>query len=80
LEVLLNAGEVELLDVAVLQEQLLTLIWRGNRIDHQPGDHDDYANAAAGVIVAVKSAKAPVPWGVMAAVLEARPRQNIGFF
>lgn len=50
LEPKLNAGEVELLDVPELQEQLLTLVWRGTKIDHQPGDHDDYANAAAGAI------------------------------
>jgi hypothetical protein len=47
----LNAGEVELLDDGKLQEQLLTLVIRGSKIDHQPGDHDDYANAAAGAIV-----------------------------
>jgi hypothetical protein len=41
----LNAGEIELLDVPKLQEQLLTLVVRGSRIDHQPGDHDDYSNS-----------------------------------
>ena len=51
LEPMLNAGEVELLDVPTMQEQLLTLVWRGTKIDHQPGDHDDYANAAAGAVV-----------------------------
>jgi hypothetical protein len=30
----LNAHQVELLDVPKLQEQLLTLVIRGNRIDH----------------------------------------------
>jgi hypothetical protein len=30
---------------------LLTLVIRGSKIDHQPGDHDDYANAAAGALV-----------------------------
>ncbi|RUV59644.1 hypothetical protein EOA85_11145 [Mesorhizobium sp. M5C.F.Ca.IN.020.29.1.1] len=49
-EPLLNAGDIELLDVPKLQEQLLTLIVRGAQIDHQPGDHDDFANAAAGVL------------------------------
>jgi hypothetical protein len=53
LEPRLNAGEVELLDIPQLQEQLLTLVWRGNRIDHQNGDHDDWANAAAGAVWAV---------------------------
>ena len=52
LEPQLNAGEVELLDDGKLQEQLLTLVQRGGKIDHQPGDHDDYANAAAGAIEA----------------------------
>jgi hypothetical protein len=47
----LNAGEVELLDIGKLQEQMLTLVIRGAKIDHMPGDHDDLANAAAGAIV-----------------------------
>jgi hypothetical protein len=51
-EPLLTAGEIELLDVAKLQEQLLTLIWRGTKIDHQVGDHDDFANACCGVLAA----------------------------
>jgi hypothetical protein len=46
----LNAGEVELIDDAKLQEQLLTLVYRGSKITHQPGDHDDFANAACGAI------------------------------
>jgi len=50
LEPKLNAGEVELLDITELQEQLLTLIVRSGKIDHQPGDHDDHANAAAGAL------------------------------
>jgi hypothetical protein len=51
----LNAGEVELLDDGKLQEQLLTLVVRGGKIDHQPGDHDDLANAACGSIVIATS-------------------------
>ncbi|ESX95997.1 hypothetical protein [Mesorhizobium sp. LNJC405B00] len=46
----LNAGDIELLDVGKLQEQLLTLVVRGAQIDHQIGDHDDWANSAAGVL------------------------------
>lgn len=46
----LNAGEVELLDVPVLQEELLTLVRRGSKTDHQNGDHDDHANACVGAI------------------------------
>lgn len=51
LEPALNAGEVELPDLPVLQEQLLTLVVKGTRIDHQAStDHDDHANAVAGVV------------------------------
>ncbi len=50
LEPLLNAGEVELLDVPKLQEQMLGLVWRGAKIDHMAGEHDDYSNAAAGAL------------------------------
>jgi hypothetical protein len=46
----LNAGEIELPDIPKLQEQLLTLVIRGAHIDHQPGDHDDWANAVAGAV------------------------------
>src|SRR5262249_45310698 len=53
----LNAGEVELLDLPKLQEQLLTLVVRGGRIDHQAGDHDDWANAASGTIWLVRESK-----------------------
>ncbi len=50
LEPRLNAGEVLLPDVALLEQQLLSLVWRGNKIDHPSGEHDDWANAAAGAI------------------------------
>lgn len=50
-EPLLNAGEVELLDHPKLQEQLLTLVMRGSKVDHEPGGHDDHANAACLAIV-----------------------------
>jgi hypothetical protein len=50
-EPLLAASEVELYGAPKLQEQLLTLVWRGSKIDHQSGDHDDFANAAAGALV-----------------------------
>jgi hypothetical protein len=48
LEPRINAGEIELLDVSRLTEQLLGLVARGTKIDHLLGDHDDLANAAAG--------------------------------
>jgi phage terminase large subunit-like protein len=53
----LNAGEVELLDIPKLQEQLLTLVTRGARIDHEPNGHDDWANAAAGVVCAIMDSR-----------------------
>ena len=49
-EPLVNASEVEFLDHPKLQEQLLTLVVRGAKVTHQPGDHDDYANAACGCL------------------------------
>lgn len=57
LEPALNAGEVELLDHAVTIEQACSLIWRGAKIDHEHGGHDDHINAAA---LALNLARAPV--------------------
>jgi hypothetical protein len=50
LEPVLNAGEIELLDQPKLIEQAVCLVWRGQRIDHEPGGHDDHINAVAGVL------------------------------
>jgi hypothetical protein len=47
----LNASKVELLDAPQMQEQFLGLVMRGQRIDHVPNEHDDWANGAAGAIV-----------------------------
>jgi hypothetical protein len=52
-EPLLNSHSVSLLDIPTLEQQLLGLVWRGGRIDHANGEHDDYANATAGSIVGV---------------------------
>jgi hypothetical protein len=61
-EPLLNAGEIELIDDSKLVEQLLTLVvGRNGKIDHLPGDHDDYANACCGAIVL--AAKKDKPFG-----------------
>jgi hypothetical protein len=60
LEPLLNSHRVVLLDVAQLEQQLLGLVWRGGKIDHPPGEHDDYANAAARVVVGLLTAGAVV--------------------
>jgi hypothetical protein len=56
-----NAREVELPDVPRMQEQLLTLVRRGARVDHQSGDHDDWANGVAGLIDELTGARRPGP-------------------
>jgi hypothetical protein len=50
LEPRLNSRQVILLDEPKLEQQLLGLAWRGGKIDHLPGEHDDYANACAGLV------------------------------
>jgi hypothetical protein len=62
----LNSGEVDLLDNARMVSQLLSLerrTARGGRdsIDHPPGGKDDLANAAAGALVYVTSARNQLP-------------------
>ena len=49
-EVSFNTGAVVLLDHEITESQFLGLVWRGSRIDHPSGEHDDFANAAAGAI------------------------------
>jgi hypothetical protein len=71
LEPRLNGRQVVLLDVPLLEQQLLGLIWRGNKIDHVLGEHDDWANAAAGAVVVafgggLAAAGMPVAVGVRA--------------
>jgi hypothetical protein len=51
LEPYLNGRQAILPNVPTLEQQLLGLIWRGGKIDHPGGEHDDFANAVAGVIV-----------------------------
>jgi hypothetical protein len=69
LEPRLNSRGVVLLDVPQLEQQLLGLVWRGGRIDHPAGEHDDYANAAAGLVRLV-SAGATMSTEQMLAVLD----------
>lgn len=56
-EPLLNGRRVILLDVPVLEQQLMGLCWRGSKIDHPPGEHDDWANACTAVAVLVLARK-----------------------
>ena len=75
LEPALNAGEVELLDISKLQEQLLRLLIRGASIDHEPGGHDDFANAAAGAIWMACGGGDPIAgWGEFFSGLAAKAR------
>jgi hypothetical protein len=50
LEPPLNGRTVSLLDLPRLEQQLLGLIWRGRKIDHPSGEHDDWSNAVAGCV------------------------------
>jgi hypothetical protein len=50
MEPLLNGRRVVLPDVPTLEQELLGLIWRGAKITHPNGEHDDWANAVAGVV------------------------------
>jgi hypothetical protein len=76
----LNASEVELLDVAKLREQLIPirleqcLVVRGRNIDHEPGGHDDWANAACGALgLAADNARRRGP---MAISVDLRPKSS----
>ncbi|MBI3001326.1 MAG: hypothetical protein HYY46_23175 [Deltaproteobacteria bacterium] len=46
----LNSGTVVLLDEPKMESQLLGLVWRGGKIDHPGGEHDDFSNACAGAV------------------------------
>lgn len=50
LEPRLNGHQVILPDMPILEQQLLGLRWQGGKIDHPSGEHDDYANAVAGLV------------------------------
>lgn len=50
LEPRLNSAVVVLLNEPKIESQLLGVVWRGGKIDHPAGEHDDWANAAAGAV------------------------------
>jgi len=41
-----------------LESQFLGLVWRGGKIDHPNGEHDDYANTTAGCLYLASEGKA----------------------
>jgi hypothetical protein len=53
LEIGLNADQVELLDLAKLRSELMTIVRRGAVLDHMSGRHDDWPNSAAGALTLV---------------------------
>lgn len=65
LEPALNGHKVALLDEPKLEQQLLGLVWRGAKIDHQGGEFDDWSNAVAGVVGLVLKERGMVgyTWG-----------------
>jgi hypothetical protein len=50
-EPVLNSRRAVLLDVPILEQQLLGLLWRNNKITHPNNEHDDWSNAAAGALL-----------------------------
>jgi hypothetical protein len=63
MEPLLNAGRLILPDIPILEQQLLGLVWRGGKIDHLNGEHDDWANACAGACALfARPAPRPMPY------------------
>lgn len=51
-----NSGSIRLLDVTELVDQFQTLVVRGSKIDHEPGGHNDFANAATLALNAARDA------------------------
>lgn len=64
IEPLLNGGRIVLLDQPNLESQLLGLVWRGGKIDHPSGEHDDYANGAAGALHLASKNRVVNPYAV----------------
>jgi hypothetical protein len=50
LEPRINGSTVVIVDEPRIEQQLLGLIWRGGRIDHPAGEHDDWSCATAGLV------------------------------
>jgi hypothetical protein len=74
----LNAGEVRLYDEPTLVQQLLTLVVRGAKIDHEPGGHDDFSNAACGAInLAAGEGSNRVVWSFVSVPWGDRPAVGI---
>jgi hypothetical protein len=77
LEAPLNAGEIELLDQPTLIEQATCLVWRGQRIDHEAGGHDDWINAVAGLAHVLRGGSFE-DMTFAAPILVSTPRYHVG--
>jgi hypothetical protein len=64
LEPLLNADELELRDIPELLDQLQTLVWKGGKITHEHGGHDDFANAAAIALHLAAEGGGAINWNI----------------
>jgi hypothetical protein len=73
LEPRLNAHQCVFLDVPLLEQQLLGLIWRGGKIDHIVGEHDDWSTAAAGAVALAFGAGQEAVGGPIAVGVRASP-------
>jgi hypothetical protein len=60
-EPVLNAGLVALVDDTLVEQQLLGLIWKGAKITHPSGEHDDHANAAVGAVLVAREVGTALP-------------------
>lgn len=54
-----NGRAVVLLDVPMLEQQLLGLVWRGGKIDHAAAEYDDWANAVCGALLCALHVSGP---------------------
>jgi phage terminase large subunit-like protein len=73
MEPLLNGNRIVLLDLPVMESQFLSLVWKASRIDHQSGEHDDYANATAGAIHQAAEHKVYNPYAVPVGLVRKNP-------
>jgi hypothetical protein len=78
LEPRLNAKEVRFPNVPLLEQQLLGLSWRGGKIDHAPGEHDDWSNAVAGVVHALRTRRAWSGMPIAVGVVLENPALSVG--
>ena len=80
LEPRLNSHQVLLPDVATLEQQLLGLAWRGGKISHQNGEHDDWATAAAGLVQVITAPRPVMATGHVIGVPRLEPMADFPSF